>query len=84
MDGNGALHDAQEYDQGGDFYDLLGNVVPSVKIATGSYVGTGTAGESSPNTLTFPFEPKMVVITAENPNNGTAMLGPTAGFSFGQ
>lgn len=82
VDGNGALHDAQEYDQGGDFYDLLGNVVPSVKIATGSYVGTGTAGESSPNTLTFPFEPKMVVITAENPNNGTAMLGPTAGFSY--
>lgn len=82
VDGQGALHDAQEYDQGGDFYDLLGNVVPSVKIATGSYVGTGTAGESSPNTLTFPFEPKMVVITAENPNNGTAMLGPTAGFSY--
>lgn len=82
VDGNGALHDAQEYDQGGDFYDLLGNVVPSVKIATGSYVGTGTAGESSPNTLTFPFEPKMVVITAGNPYNGTALLGPTTGFSY--
>lgn len=82
VDGNGALHDAQEYDQAGDFYDLLGNVVPSVKIATGSYVGTGTAGKSGPNTLTFPFEPKMVVITAKNPNNGTAILGPTAGFSY--
>lgn len=73
---------AVTYATAGDFYDLLGNVVPSVKIATGSYVGTGTAGESSPNTLTFPFEPKMVVITAGNPYNGTALLGPTTGFSY--
>lgn len=62
VDGNGALHDAQEYDQAGDFYDLLGNVVPSVKIATGSYVGTGTAGESSPNSLIAPFSPKAMFI----------------------
>lgn len=62
VDGNGALHDAQEYDQGGDFYDLLGNVVPSVKIATGSYVGTGTSGESTPNSLIVPFSPKAMFI----------------------
>lgn len=62
VDGNGALHDAQEYDQGGDFYDLLGNVVPSVKIATGSYVGTGTSGESTPNSLIAPFSPKAMFI----------------------
>lgn len=62
VDGNGALHDAQEYDQAGDFYDLLGNVVPSVKIATGSYVGTGTSGESTPNSLIAPFSPKAMFI----------------------
>ena len=32
------------------------------QIYTGSYVGTGTYGQSNPNTLTFPFEPKSVMI----------------------
>lgn len=34
------------------------------QVYTGSYVGTGTYGQSNPNTLTFPFEPKMVVVSA--------------------
>ena len=34
------------------------------KIEHGSYVGTGTGGATSPSTLTFGFEPKMVFITA--------------------
>ena len=29
------------------------------QVYTGSYVGTGTYGQSNPNTLTFPFEPKV-------------------------
>lgn len=32
-----------------------------VKIATGSYVGTGVYGSSNPNRLTFDFVPKFVV-----------------------
>lgn len=32
------------------------------QVYTGSYVGTGTYGQSNPNTLTFPFEPKIVFI----------------------
>ena len=28
----------------------------------GSYVGTGTYGQANPNTLTFPFQPKLVLI----------------------
>ena len=32
------------------------------QIYTGSYVGTGTSGAGNPNTLTFPFEPKVVYI----------------------
>lgn len=32
------------------------------QIYTGSYVGTGTYGQSNPNELTFPFEPKFVII----------------------
>lgn len=33
------------------------------KIATGSYVGTGTYGKDNPNTLIFDFTPEVVVIT---------------------
>ena len=29
------------------------------EVFTGSYVGTGTYGVSNPNTLTFPFKPKL-------------------------
>lgn len=35
-------------------------VAKGCRIATGSYVGTGTWGESSPNKLTFSFAPKIV------------------------
>lgn len=33
-----------------------------VRIQSGSYTGTGAVGEANPNTLTFGFEPKLVVI----------------------
>ena len=33
-----------------------------VKIATGSYTGDGTYGSDHPNTLTFPFTPKVVFL----------------------
>ena len=39
------------------------------KIATGSYVGTGTYGKDNPNTLIFDFTPEVVVIT----NGGAGM-----------
>lgn len=39
------------------------------KIATGSYVGTGTYGYNNPNSITFPFQPKFVFLIA---NNGIA------------
>lgn len=35
------------------------------QIATGSYVGTGVYGKSNPNSLTFDFEPKLVIITGK-------------------
>ena len=43
------------------------------QIYTGSYVGTGTYGQSNPNELTFPFEPKAVLIAKLGPNS--PMLG---------
>lgn len=43
-------------------YALLGQLGERVRIATGSYTGTGTYGSSNPNSLTFGFEPKLVVV----------------------
>lgn len=52
--------------QDGYEYEYLGipfdNAVTASKIETGSYVGTGTYGEANPNSLTFGFEPKIVLI----------------------
>lgn len=45
-------------------YAYLGQIGGGIQIATGSYTGTGTYGESNPNTLTFNFEPKLVIIAA--------------------
>ena len=61
---NGTVHADQEYAQGGSFADLWGNIIPTIKIETGSYVGTGTYGSSNPNKLTFGFEPKLVLVFA--------------------
>ena len=62
VDTDGNVHPSQEYTAAGDFSDLWGNDIPTVKIETGSYTGTGTAGQNNPNTLTFSFEPKIVFV----------------------
>ena len=37
----------------------------TVRMQTGAYTGTGVYGEANPNTLTFPFTPKFLVLTKE-------------------
>lgn len=52
--------------------DVLGNLIAipadqikdGVKIATGSYTGTGTYGSSHPNSLTFDFEPAVLLVSS--------------------
>lgn len=47
------------------------------KIATGSYVGTGTYGASNPCSLTFDFPPKLVMVLGPSANsNGVANSSP--------
>ena len=58
--------DSVEYRYFGIPFD---NAVTAPRIATGNYTGTGTYGESNPNSITFNFEPKLVFMVAEN--NGT-------------
>lgn len=52
--------------QDGYEYEYLGvpldNAVTAPGIEIGSYVGTGTAGSSSPSSLTFGFVPKLVFV----------------------
>ena len=36
------------------------------RIATGSYAGTGTGGADHPTSLTFPFEPKLLIVLEES------------------
>ena len=65
----------------------LGNAVTAPKIETGSYVGTGEYGAANPNTLTFGFVPKFLIIAAiyEYPSRtdyrSFAFLGPYGGFA---
>lgn len=46
----------------GYIYNPLGQLGDKVRIATGSYTGTGTYGEGNPNSLTFAFEPRFLYI----------------------
>ena len=62
VDSSNNIHPSQEYTQGGSITDVFGYDVPICQYETGSYVGTGTYGSSSPSSLTFSFEPKIVVI----------------------
>lgn len=45
-------------------YTALGQIGNNVRIATGSYTGTGTYGKSNPTSLTFDFPVKVLFITA--------------------
>ena len=45
------------------------------QVVTGSYVGTGTYGKSSPNTLKFVFTPKLAIVMAA----GAASVGESTG-----
>lgn len=79
VDVYGTVHCEQEYRC--VLTDVLGNPLPitaaqipdGVRIQTGSYIGTGTYGESSPNSLTFEFQPKILFIS--NAQSGPAALG---------
>ena len=71
-DSSGNIYTEQEYET--KITDVLGNLISipvdqikdGVKIAVGSYTGTGTYGSSNPNSLTFGFEPKLVFIGAKS------------------
>lgn len=75
VDAGNGIHPSQEYPQVGSITDVFGYDVPIAQTEIGTYVGTGTAGQSSPNTLTFSFEPKVVFISTKiNSTNNTGIF----------
>lgn len=60
-------------------YTALGMLGEKVKIATGSYTGTGTSGSSNKNSLTFGFLPKIVFISSNETNTGSGFVTPNDG-----
>lgn len=59
------------YNEG--IYDVSDNLLlklPGVQIATGSYVGTGKYGPDNPNSLTFEFDARILIISAYTSSSG--------------
>ena len=54
-------------------YTPLGMFGEKARIETGSYVGTGTYGESNPNRLAFGFEPKVFIVISSSSGNAAAV-----------
>lgn len=61
--GNGTFS-AKITQDGEDITNKLSALFGGVKIATGSYVGTGTTGSTGQSSLTFDFSPKLVFLTS--------------------
>lgn len=55
-------------------YIKYGNLLP-MKLATGTYIGTGTYGVNDPTVLTFPFVPKLLLIQNVSVYNTTKYNG---------
>lgn len=69
----------------GDLELPNGSPVPQLKIETGSYVGTGTSGESNPTQITFSKQPIFVMISGLSTQNtvGPFIAGATGvGFTI--
>ena len=51
----------------------------NLKIAAGSYVGTGASGSSNPNTLSFNFAPVLVIVwTSSGDLKGFLFMSPNS------
>ncbi len=52
--------------------------IGGAKIFNGTYVGTGTSGSNAPNSLTFTFDPKLVVIMDDSWYQPLMLVHPMA------
>lgn len=71
----------------GSLTDVKGNLITipdsqiegGLQVVFGYYVGTGTYGESNPNSLTFDFAPKFVMLFGWVNNNSSALFAGSYG-----
>lgn len=63
-------------DDGRDVNQMCGD---GLKLAHGSYTGTGTSGSGSPNTLTTGFRPKAATIAAADGSAVVRLVAPAEG-----
>lgn len=64
-------------------YTALGQLGNKAQIATGSYTGTGTYGSANPNSLTFGFEPKLVIVWfAHQPSENYGLMPASTSNGF--
>lgn len=87
--GNGTFS-AKITQEGEDITDKVKEIIGGAQIATGSYTGTNTYGSSNPNSLTFEFEPKLVLIYVDSTSgangyfsHGVAIKGSTVMWAYG-
>lgn len=67
----------------GTTIEYLGKLGDKARVQVVSYVGTGTYGQSNPNSLTFDFVPKAVFLfSADTYNKCFVAYGDTTGFVF--
>lgn len=58
------LNDAA-FNSGGTIVDINGSPI-GIRVATGSYQGKGTSGSGNKNSLSFSFDPKVVIIRKDD------------------
>lgn len=61
----------------------LGTALGNVRLAVGSYTGTGTSGSANANSLTFDFAPRFLIIfcagtSSSDTGNGFLFMRPTS------
>ena len=61
---------------------FLGKLGEKATIKTGQYVGTGTYGESNPNSLSFEFEPKVLFLVEISTKKLMISVRQSNGFIF--
>ena len=72
-------HGLARFVYGPDGRDVVQMCGDGLKLAHGSYTGTGTSGSGSPNTLTCGFRPKVATIAAADGSAGVRPAGPPDG-----
>lgn len=74
-------HGLARFVYGPDGRDVVQMCGDGLKLAHGSYTGTGTSGSGNPNTLTTGFRPKAATIAAADGSAVVRLVAPAAGDS---